>query len=430
MKLSSQDIVSKQGLELLAKLFESSGEGIMIFSTTGSIEMVNPRAQEMFGYNEGELIGLKVENLVPKRVQHKHKQYRDDYVKKPEPRRMGIGRDLSGLRKDDSSFPLEISLSYIEHKNQKMVVAFITDISIRKENERKLEEQRQKLKEYTSELERKVKDRTSELEHLNLGLESQIQERKLAEDALKESLTDLKQAEREILKSLEKEKELGELKSRFVSMASHEFRTPLTTVLSSANLIAKYTESDQQKAREKHIERIRKSVQNLTSILNDFLSLEKLESGSQSVENLEINPRELIDDLIDEMGHNLKNNQEIKVEGKASTIHTDPHILRNILINLLSNAIKYSADGTFITVVLNSKDGLCIQVKDQGIGIPKEEQKRLFQRFFRAGNATNIQGTGLGLNIVQKYVQLINGEIFFESEEGKGSTFTLKLPQN
>ncbi len=430
MKLSSKDIVSKQGLELLEKLFESSGEGIMVFNKSGEVEMVNPRGREMFGYDEGELIGAKVEKLVPQNVQHRHEQYRNDYIKKPEPRRMGVGRDLSGLKKNGATFPLEISLSYIQHNDQKLVVAFVTDISIRKENERKLEEQREKLEEYTSELEKKVKARTSELEHMNLGLESQIQERKLAEDALKESLADLKKAEREILISLEKEKELGELKSRFVSMASHEFRTPLTTVLSSANLIAKYKDADQQAAREKHIERIRKSVENLTTILNDFLSLEKLESGSQNVENDEVNPNEIISDVIDSMSQSLKENQEIKVTGSAPLIHTDAHILRNILINLISNASKYSKEGDLIEVIIKTNNKLDIHIKDNGIGIPKSEQKRLFERFFRAGNATNIQGTGLGLNIVKKYVQLINGEISYISEEGKGSTFSFSLPLN
>lgn len=428
MKLSGQDIMSKQGLELLEKLFQSSSEGIMLFNAEGEVEMTNPRAREMFGYNENELNGLKVENLVPKDARGNHESHRKDYMNDPKPRQMGIGRDLSGLRKDGTTFPLEISLSYVQHNEQKMVVAFVTDITIRKQNEQILEEQRLKLKEYTSELEQKVKARTSELEHMNLGLESQIQERKLAEEALKKSLDDLKKAEKEILLSLEKEKELGELKSRFVSMASHEFRTPLTTVLSSANLIAKYTESDQQEAREKHVDRIRKSVENLTSILNDFLSLEKLESGLQSVEHIEIDINEIIHDTIDEMSHSLKAGQKIDVSGEAPMIYSDPHIVRNILINLLSNASKYSKDNDLIELNITSGQSLTITVSDHGIGIPEAEQTRMFQRFFRAGNATNIQGTGLGLNIVKKYVQLINGELSFTSKEGEGSTFSFSIP--
>lgn len=426
--MSTKETVTDRGLDVLEKLFESSGEGIMLFNGSGEVVMVNPRAREMFGYKDGELLGEKVEKFVPLEAKKRHKNYRDEYLRKPEPRRMGIGRDLEGLKKDGSTFPLEISLSYMQHNKERLVVAFITDISIRKENEKKLEEQREKLKEYTSELEQKVKARTSELEHMNLGLQSQIQERKLAEEALKQSLEDLKEAEQEILKSLEKEKELGELKSRFVSMASHEFRTPLTTVLSSANLIAKYTESDQQGAREKHIERIRKSVQNLTNILNDFLSIEKLESGAQKVEMIDVNLNELITEVAEEMQQNLKKGQKISIEGSTPSIKTDAHILKNALINLISNASKYSSEDKEIQIKVDQDSLLNIHVIDAGIGIPEDEQQNLFSRFFRAGNATNIQGTGLGLNIVKKYVYLINGKISFSSKEGKGSTFTISLP--
>lgn len=430
MKSGDKESVSKEDLGILEKLFRSSGEGIMLFNSQGEVIMINPRSGEMFGYEEAELIGEKVEKLIPQKSKKRHETYRKEYIDKPTPRRMGVGRDLNGLRKDGSTFPLEISLSNMKHKGETLVIAFITDISVRKEQEKELEEQRQKLEEYTSELEKKVKDRTSELEHMNLGLQSQIQERKLAEEALKDSVEDLKKAEQEILKSLEKEKELGELKSRFVSMASHEFRTPLTTVLSSANLIAKYTESEQQEAREKHVNRIQKSVQNLTNILNDFLSLEKLESGVQKVQFSETDVNALIQEVGEEMGQSIKVGQEIVISGKAPVLYTDEHILKNILFNLISNASKYSSEGDRIEIVIENDNALKIHVVDHGIGIPMAEQKKMFDRFFRAGNATNIQGTGLGLNIVKKYADLLRGDISFKSEEGKGSTFTLSLPAN
>lgn len=416
-------------LEIIEKLFQSSGEGIMLFNKAGEIQLLNPRAEEMFGYDSGELLGVKMEVLVPTKYRGNHEDHRKSYMNNPLPRRMGAGRDLFGLRKNGSTFPLEISLSYLQHQKEEMVVAFITDITIRKQNEKQLEEQRLKLREYTSELERKVKERTSELEHLNLGLQSQIQERKLAEEALKESLVELKKAEQEILQSLEKEKELSLLKSRFVSMASHEFRTPLTTVLSSANLISKYTESDQQEAREKHIARIQKSVQNLTAILNDFLSIEKLESGAQKVHTETIDLNDILLEVIEEMSTTLKEGQVIEYTIENIPLKTDPHILKNVMINLISNASKYSEPHAPIVIELVKSDNdVEIKVIDQGIGIPKKEQKNLFQRFFRAGNATNIQGTGLGLNIVRKYLELLEGSIQFKSKEGKGSTFILRLP--
>ena len=429
MKLSSEYLMSGDGLELLAKLFRSSGEGIMLFNEKAEIEMVNPRSEEMFGYSEEELLGEKVEKLVPKEARDRHVGYRNKYLKSPNPRSMGQGLDLSGLRKDGSFFPIEISLNYLKHQDQKMVVAFITDITIRKNNERMVEEQREKLEEYANQLEKKVKSRTSELEHMNLGLQSQIQERKLAEEALKKSLEDLKKAEQEILNSLEKEKELGELKSRFVSMASHEFRTPLTTIQSSANLITKYSETEQQGSRQKHADRIGKSVKNLTNILNDFLSLEKLESGKLSVQKNSLDLPVFLEEVVDEMNATLKPGQEIKVECEVLKVLTDEHVLRNILINLISNASKYSSENDAINILVKQESNqMVIAVKDAGIGIPKEEQKNLFERFFRAGNVTNIQGTGLGLNIVRKYAELLDAQIDFSSLEGKGSEFSLKIP--
>ena len=428
MKISSTYLMSEKGLELLNKLFHSSGEGIMFFDEQGKIATLNPRAEQMFGYTEKELQDQAVEILIPKSRRVNHIKTREEYVKKPTPRQMGAGRDLEGLRKDGSTFPLEISLSYLKHDDETLVVAFITDITIRKENERELEKQRLQLKEYTERLERKVKERTSELEHMNLGLQSQIQERKLAEKALKDSLEDLRQAEQEILRTLTKERELGEMKSRFVSMASHEFRTPLTTILSSANLIARYT--DNQDAREKHIGRIKSSVQNLTVILNDFLSLEKLESGSQKVEMRSFDLPALIEEVRDEVQGLLKKEQTITVTGDKITLHSDPHILKNVLLNLVSNAIKYSPDDGKIELKTSNGSDCQITIKDDGIGIPVKDQERLFERFHRAENATNIQGTGLGLHIVRKYVELLNGTITFESKEGKGSTFSVVVPMS
>ena len=430
MQANSEFLKSKSGLELLQKLFQSSGEGIMFFNEKGEIEALNPRAEKMFGYTERELDGKKMEVLVPKSRRPTHVNHRETFLKKPSIRSMGVGLDLEGLRKDGSTFPIEISLSYLKHNDQTLVVAFITDISLRKKHEQVLEDQRIKLEEYTSELESKVKGRTRELEHLNMGLQTQIQERKLAEKALQKSLENIKKAEKEILKSLEKEKELSELKSRFVSMASHEFRTPLTTISASANLIDKYPKTDQQDKRKKHVVRIGNSVKNLIGILNEFLNMEKLESGAVYLKKSKVNMREILDETIEEMRLTLKKNQHIDCYyAEDFQVETDPHLLKNLLYNLVSNASKYSDEGSEILVHGKATDKkIHIEVTDHGIGIPKKDQKNLFTRFFRAENVTNIQGTGLGLHIVKKYVDLLGGEISFDSEEGKGSTFIVEIP--
>ncbi|MBK8424731.1 MAG: HAMP domain-containing histidine kinase [Lewinellaceae bacterium] len=230
--------------------------------------------------------------------------------------------------------------------------------------------------------------------------------------------------------ALDKERELGELKSRFVSMASHEFRTPLTSVLSSAGLILQYADRQDIGNIKKHGERIKSAVNSLNTILTEFLSLGRLEEGKTQVKMEEINISDCIDDVCTEMKNLFKDGQQLIFEQEGGDVaRLDSGLLKNILINLVSNAVKYSPEGA--TILLRSKigdDGICISVRDQGIGIPESEQKHLFDRFFRATNATNIQGTGLGLYIVQRYAEMMNGEVGFTSEVEKGSEFWVKFP--
>lgn len=249
---------------------------------------------------------------------------------------------------------------------------------------------------------------------------------------VEQNITPMKKAEEEMRKALQKEKELNELKSRFVSLASHEFRTPLSSILSSVSLIQKYTTTEQQDKRDKHIERIKSSVHNLTGILNDFLSLDKLESGVISIKHTEVIPYDLVTALIDETQVLAKRGQIINLNFKGSktlSIFMDVQMLKNIIINLISNALKYSKENQEIEVRVElNEEQIFFSVKDNGIGIPEEEQKEMFQRFFRAKNSINIQGTGLGLNIVKKYVDLLNGSISFESKLDEGTTFNVTLP--
>lgn len=248
---------------------------------------------------------------------------------------------------------------------------------------------------------------------------------------IEKNITNKKKAEEEIIGALEKERELSTLKSRFVSMASHEFRTPLGAILSSVSLISKYTEGDQQEKRDKHISRIKSSVNNLTNILNDFLSLDKLETGKVRFELEELDIEEECLRIIDDLKTIVKPGQEFIFDHRGSNLaEVDKHLFGNILINLLSNAAKYSLEGGQVYVsTIRTEDELLLSVRDEGIGIPEEEQKHMFERFFRANNATNIQGTGLGLNITKKYIDLMRGSITFNSEEGKGTTFIVSIPQ-
>lgn len=527
--------------------FKNASIGILVVDASGKINSANPFLLRMFGYEEGELLGLRIESIIPDRFQKNHVKHRENYVQHPVDRPMGIGMDLFGKKKDGSEFSVEVSLGHYEIEGEKFVVAFVTDTTIREKN--KAEIQR-----LYDDLEVTVENRTKELtrtlqvlEHLNEKLENTLTNQKaildnarimlfamnkngliqffnpeacritgydekevvnhftpvmfhqmeeiehcrkelwekhqikvrndfevIKEKALRNEINEMecvyrkksgqlfpisltitpiidkkknvtgfmgvaldiserKKAEDNLRAALEKEKKLGELKSRFVSMASHEFRTPLSTVLSSAYLVEKYTSTEDQPKREKHLARIISSVNNLTNILNEFLSVGKIEEGKISIHLAHYNIKKNTEQVVQDMNGNLKSGQHIAYqhEGDENTM-IDIAIYKNIVINLLSNAIKFSSEnsGIYVNTYVDETQ-LQLTVTDSGIGISKEDQEHLMERFFRAANATNIQGTGLGLHIVSKYVERLNGTIQFTSELEKGTQFTISFkPQN
>jgi signal transduction histidine kinase len=240
-----------------------------------------------------------------------------------------------------------------------------------------------------------------------------------------------KKAEADLQKSLQKEIQLNELKSRFVSMASHEFRTPLASVLASTYLAAKYKTTEEEPKRQKHYGRIASAVHNLTEILEDLLSVDKLEVGKVQVRLHDLNIEEYIKEQINEIHTILKRGQTVHYEHSGSTeASLDTSLLKHILTNLLSNAIKFSKDNSLINVhSYHNGTQLMISVKDTGIGIPRNDQPHLFDRFHRGANVSDIEGTGLGLHIVAKYTKLMNGDIKCISEEGAGTEFILTFPQ-
>lgn len=238
----------------------------------------------------------------------------------------------------------------------------------------------------------------------------------------------VKERTKELTEALTVEKEIHEMKSAFVSMASHELRTPLSVILSSASLTEKYTHTEQQDQREKHIGRIKSSVKNLIDLLNDFLSIGKLEEGKVLVEYEIFDLKQLMQEILAELDGMKKTKQEIQLTFKGDKqVKLDKKILRNILFNLLSNAIKYSDENIDLNTEVKN-DWVTLIVKDRGIGIPAEQQNNLFGKFFRASNVNSIQGTGLGLNIVKHYIDLLDGTIDFTSLENQGTTFTVSIP--
>lgn len=390
-------------------LFEFATEGILVIDESGQVIMSNPSSERLFGYEKDGLNGKKVELLIPERFAKPHVDHRTKYNKNPHARNMGMGMDLYARRQDGSEFPVEVSLSPFVTDEGRFVIAFIVDNTFRKKNEETLKQQKLELEQLAGELEKRVRDRTLILE---------------------EALHELERSREELSTSLEKEKELNELKTRFVSMASHEFRTPLATILSSLTLVSKYGELNDKDNQVRHINRIKTSVNHMTDILNDMLSISKLEEGRITAKKELFNIAEFAFRITQELQAVAKNGQMIEFLHSGQEMgYMDGNILRTILFNLISNAIKFSPEFKPVQVMLEIFDEIIkLKVKDNGIGIADEDQEHLFERFFRGHNVTNIQGTGLGLNIIGRYIELLKGSITFESQLNKGTIFIIELP--
>ncbi len=385
---------------LLKAIIDNAIDGIITIDERGRVESINPAACKLFQRDPETVIGNNIKMLMPEPYRNQHDGYIHRYQHTGEPHIIGIGREVTGLRKDGSTFPFRLGVSEVQFSGRKVYTGFIHDLSREKEAE-------EKLREYAAHLEEEVEKRTV---------------------WLKETVAALQEAKEEVSFSLEKERELGQLKSRFVSMASHEFRTPLSAIQLSAALIDKYAEPFNNPQIAKHVKKIKNAVGNLTTILNDFLSLEKLEAGKVEPSFEPFDLVKLSEEITEEMQMVAKQNQNIIYQhtGTLSNVSLDANLLKNCIFNLVSNAIKYSGENTFIEFNTEVSERECIvTIEDNGIGIPEADQKHLFEAFFRAHNTGNIPGTGLGLNIVGRYVRLMNGKIDFQSDLNKGTKFIL-----
>lgn len=398
-------------------LFDGISEGALIVNKCQEIVELNTTAAKMFCYKTEELKGQHINILIPQKFHHAHASHVKTFLKNDEKRKMGENRKIFGLKKNGETFPIEAGLNPFEIDGNKFVMTLITDITKRVEAE-------EKITKLNVSLEKKVEQRTKDLK-------STIENLSELNELLTDEIAKRKRAEAQIKTALQKERELNDLKTKFLSLVSHEFKTPLSGILTSSTLAGKYTREDQQDKREKHLSTIKNKVHYLTSILNDFLSIERLESGKVTYKFDHFSLLNLINEVIYNANVTLKSGQIIKYPQDIDDIelYQDRNVLELILSNLLNNAIKYSKDDTTIKLDIDKKDNdLYFKISDQGIGIPEKDKKHIFERYFRAENALLNQGTGIGLNIIKVHLENLGGNIRFESEQNKGSIFFVKIP--
>lgn len=407
----------KSDKDIFNVLFESVSEGVIVVDKNQKIVLTNLSAENMFGYSKDELVNQHLNILIPQKYHENHGDHVEAFMKHKESRQMGRGRDLYGVNKNGTIFPVEAGLNPLRMNGQELVMALVIDISVRKKQE-------QELLELNTQLEKKVSERTSELQTMVEELKQVNQERDVE---IKKRI----EAQNRTQNALKKEKELNELKTKFLSLVSHEFKTPLSGILTSAMLLGKYKLTEQQERRDKHIKTIVDKVHYLNNILNDFLSIEKLETGKIKYNFSTFKISKVVNEVVYNANMLLKDGQKINYPENIDyySMHQDEKIVELALSNLVHNAIKYSSENTEVDIqITQDATNTTFIVKDNGIGIPVHEQKRIFNRYFRAENALLTQGTGIGLNIVKSHLENLNGTISFKSEEHKGSIFAFVLP--
>jgi two-component system sensor kinase FixL len=388
---------------LLHAIIENAIDGIINIDNKGIIKLVNTRLCELFGYQPQELIDQKVETLLHFQDELSGQEYVKNDTDPGINNIIGKERETTGIKKDGSTFPVKLAIRRVLCNDEVIFTAVIHDLSF----EKKMAEQ---LKEYTHNLELIVHDRT-------IGLQKLIDQLKRSQDEAEDLLR--------------KEREINQAKTLFVSMASHEFRSPLSCIQLSASLIERYFNRLDKEKIMAHLHKIKASVKDLTDILGDFLSVEQIEAGKIIPIYREFDLVFFCEELVNEMRQLTNKKQKLFYNhaGNDTICLLDQSLLKYCLSNLISNAIKYSRDICLIELETKIDDKEYeIRLKDNGIGIPLKDQEHLFEAFFRANNTQDIPGTGLGLNIVQRYVKLMNGTIQFKSSESSGTDFKLIFP--
>lgn len=369
---------------------------LVIDEDTNSIIKSNPVAEKLLGLDNKNINNIDIEDFLDNYEFTKSydlKNYECDL------------KNSNGIK-----IPILRTTSFMKYSTKKYRIESFLDITDIKNVEKKLQEANELL-------ELKVEERTFDLQLLVNKLTEEIKERE--------------HAEKEIKKMLEREKELNELKSRFVAMISHEFRTPLTVIKSSSQILNRFDSELSRDEKNHYLQRIAKTVDNMTQLIDNAIFISKSEKESVQLQKNNFDLEKLINEVITDVMIVLNKNREVntKFEGNCSSVNTDEKLMRLVLTNLISNALKYSDDDKCVDVYCYTDEKyLKVDVKDYGIGIPEEDQEQIFNLFFRANNVGNIPGTGLGMTVIIESLKMLNGKLNLDSESGIGSKFSVNIP--